>query len=195
MRLTAPPGRYPHGTRAKYTLEGCRCFPCRVASSNYEYARIHNLPATATRSDMQAALRHVRTLQAAGLGVRQIAKAAGIRRQTLREFLRPEIRPRSHHRPAHRRIRRSTVEKLLGVTVRDRADHACVPAARTWEHIDDLRRAGFSKAKIARLLGYRSPALQFRRHRVLVVTARKVRALHHRYLMHRLDRALQNAGA
>jgi hypothetical protein len=31
--------RYPHGTRARYVLAGCRCFPCRVATTNYETER------------------------------------------------------------------------------------------------------------------------------------------------------------
>jgi hypothetical protein len=31
--------RYPHGTHARYVLARCRCFPCRVANSNYEAER------------------------------------------------------------------------------------------------------------------------------------------------------------
>ena len=37
MRAAAAPR--PHGTRAKYLHEGCRCFSCRVANANAETAR------------------------------------------------------------------------------------------------------------------------------------------------------------
>lgn len=32
--------RYAHGTRARYMLGRCRCFPCRVANADYEQARL-----------------------------------------------------------------------------------------------------------------------------------------------------------
>lgn len=173
--------RYPHGTRAKYSLERCRCFQCKVANSNYEYGRIcgkreGTWQPYATSEQIRAVLSHVERLRATGIGVRQIAHAAGVKRGTLREFLVPERRS-LRGRPVRRRIRTRTAERILAVSLRDRAGGSYIPAAKTWCLIDTLRSAGYPKRRLAVMLGYASPALQFRRHRVLVRTARRVARL------------------
>jgi|GEM_PF-1453678 len=47
--------RYPHGTRARYYLGKCKCFPCRLANSDYETAR-----AAARRGPWQKRRLHAR---------------------------------------------------------------------------------------------------------------------------------------
>lgn len=54
-------------------------------------------------------------------------------------------------------------------------------ARPTWERIEWLLAEGFSKARIARELGMKRPALQLNRHRVTVRNAAKVEALWRRY--------------
>ncbi len=180
---TATNERYPHGTRAKHHVERCRCLLCRAANSNYETERQRRKregswqPYTAP-AEIAKALRHIERLRAAGIGLRQIARAAGLNRKVIRELVYPERRPQ-RGRPAHRRPRRESVQKILAVTtgLRDRAGAAFIPAAKTWQLIGILKSAGYPQRRLAFMLGYRAPALQFRKHRLEVRTARKVARL------------------
>ena len=78
-----------HGTRAKYVVEQCRCPDCETANRDYNrdlakahlYGRFHGLiDATPTRV-------HLMALQAAGVGYRAAAKAAGISATTAAKLL------------------------------------------------------------------------------------------------------------
>jgi hypothetical protein len=183
-----------HGTRAKYALDKCRCFPCRLANANYEYERIRGKRAGTWRpfaspTEIRLALAHIEKLRQRGLGLRQIAKVAGVRRQRLMELLNPQRRLR-RGRPATRRVRRETIERVLGVRPDQTADRSLVSAHATWRTIESLVAAGVPKARIARALGYRSPALQLRRDRITARNARRVTAFAAHYWQQRLDRAL-----
>lgn len=173
-------GRYKHGMRAKYTLEGCRCFRCHVANTDYEWTRGRKKregtwQPYATSAQAGEVLRHIERLQAAGIGVRQIARAAGIKRHTLREIIWPELRGR-RGRPVRRRMRVRTAERILAVTNADRAGAAYVPGAKTWQRLEILLAVGYREAQLARMLGSRArhPALQLRKDRVLVRSAKRV---------------------
>lgn len=79
-----------------------------------------------------------------------------------------------------RRIRARTERKILAVTPAMRADRSFVPAVVAWHLINKLLEEGFSKAGLAKLLGYRSPALQLRRNRITARNERRVITLYRR---------------
>jgi len=72
------------------------------------------------------------------------------------------------------RIRQETERRILSVTKDACADGALVDADPTWKKIEKLQDEGFTKSELARRLGYRSPALQFKHTEVLASTASKV---------------------
>lgn len=78
------------------------------------------------------------------------------------------------------RIRARTERKILAVTPAQRADQAKVPAAKAWRLLEQLMIEGYTKRAIAKLLGYRSPALQLRRDRITARNEQRVIALHRR---------------
>lgn len=103
------------------------------------------------------AKRRLRTLSRKGIGYKSVAAASDVGKTLIAWIL------------SGRKtwIRRSTEQRILAVTAAAIADSAFVPAARTWKLVERLRRDhGFSKAELARRLGYKSPALQLGRERV-----------------------------
>lgn len=161
----------PHGTRLRY-LSGCRCVPCRAANSSYESERL----AARKRGEWAGiiaadrARAHLLELSRAGIGRTPVAEASGVSRTIIQEI-------RSGRR---RRIRASTERRILAVDSQARADHSYVPAKKTWQLIRELLDEGFTAADLARRLGYSHPALQFRKTRVLAITAVRVEQLHGR---------------
>lgn len=155
----------PHGTRLRY-ISGCRCLPCRAANSRYECERA----AARRRGEWNGivpadrARRHLRKLSRAGIGRRAVADASDISATIIHEI---GIGRR-------RRIRAGTERQILRVDTSARADHSTVPAGRTWQRIRRLLEEGFSKAELARRLGYKTPALQLNRRQVLAKNAMRV---------------------
>lgn len=101
------------------------------------------------------------SLSRAGVGRRAVAAASDVAKSVI-----VEIRA-----GRKRQIRARTERRILAVTKAMLSDHALVAPGRTFALIELLRDEGFSKAEIARRLGYAKPALQFRPHRM---TARNV---------------------
>lgn len=179
----APDSHRPHGTRAKYAIEGCRCEPCTAANSAYEARRQRAI----ARPDevwlpyvpADRARRHVQRLAAAGVGHKQVAVAAGLGHGTVAKLLYGV--PGRRQRPSQR-IRPATEAAILAVTAGDAAAGARIPAGPTWALLDDLLARGFTKSWLARALGStaKTPALQVGRDLVLASTARAVAELHAR---------------
>lgn len=149
----------PHGDRLRY-MAGCHCAECRAANSRYENER-----QKARRNgdwngvvDAAPARKHIRFLSRRGLGRRAIAAASDIREQTIQTI----------RRGYKTRIRARTLRRILDVTPDLLADHALVRARRLWSCIRRLQEEGYTKTRLAQLLGY-SKALQFRK---TFVTAR-----------------------
>jgi hypothetical protein len=70
-----------HGTHARYVVDRCRCDRCRAATREYERERRARIePAYVSAGP---ARRHVEELRAAGVGLKQVAKAAGLPHGTL----------------------------------------------------------------------------------------------------------------
>jgi hypothetical protein len=161
----------PHGDRLRY-MAGCHCFKCRRANSDYERWRIAARAAGDWNGivDAAPARAHLLKLSRAGVGQWAVCHATDVARSMLHEI-------KNGDRP---RIRARTLRRILAVTPKHRADHSIVPAARLWRLINQLLAEGYTKSALARKLGYKTRAIQFRRHRVLARSVQRVVALHSR---------------
>src|SRR4051812_1680110 len=110
-----------HGTRAKYVLEKCRCEPCTAA--NREYVRASSQRAAPAYVDAGPARRHITELRDAGVGLKTVAKAAGVSHGALSKLVYGET---ARGGKPTKRIRPETMERILAVTPADVADGATV---------------------------------------------------------------------
>jgi len=169
---------YPHGTKARYALNGCRCDECQVARRAYE-AELKNRVEPAYVS-AGPARDHVRELMAAGVGLKRIVKVSGVSQGALWKMMYGKRQPNGVQQPS-KRIRKATADKLLAVTPADVADGGKVDATRTWELIDEMVAAGVPKVRIARLIGQNTGGLQLSRNQVSGRNARAVADVHRRW--------------
>ena len=119
---------------------------------------------------------HLAYLAREGVGLHQVAHVTRVSRSRLVEIARGRAKRKG--RPEVRRLRHATAERILGVGLSDAAPRARVDAAETWRLIEVLLRAGYTKGRLALMLGASRPALQLRADRVTARNARKVRALY-----------------
>lgn len=160
----------PHGTRARYVVDGCRCPRCRAANTEYAWRRNHDPDWQGELIDPTEMVEHLDRLTAAGIGLRQVAAMTGLSRTTLSDL-------RSGR---NRRVRRRTADAVLAVSLADHVSpRALTDSGATNERIEALRAAGMTRTAIAKALGYRTHALQITgRDRVTVRTARRVDVLY-----------------
>jgi len=160
-----------HGDRLRY-MAGCRCNACRRANTNYERDRVVARKAGDWNGIVPAApaRAHLAFLSSQGVGRRAVGAATSIADTVLADII------------AGRQvnIRARTERLILSVTIADAADRALISAKPTWRLLNRLLRDGYSKAEIARQLGYRTPALQLNRDRVTVRNAHDVKCLYDR---------------
>lgn len=161
-RLTVARGTYAHGTHAKYVLEKCRCARCVYANRRYEEQRAKDLAAGLTRTvDAGPVREHVIKLQSQGMGLKRIAKAAGVGGGVMTGLL---YGRRERGTPPCRRIRRTTAEKLLSVKVAPQSPYQVMRGASVlaaWSMIADILELGWPKSWIARhVIGPKARALQ-----------------------------------
>lgn len=157
----------PHGTRAAYTIDGCRCDDCRDASRLYELERRNDpLPRLVSADPARA---HVRELMARGMGFKAVAAAAGVSPSSVSALLYGKL-----GRPPTRRIKPSTAQALLAVDL----DLSVLPggarvdAAATHAAVARLVAAGVPKSRIAERLGVRVLQLRPDQRQVHARTAR-----------------------
>lgn len=160
-----------HGDRLRY-MAGCRCAECRRANTAYETARAMARKAGDWNGIVpaQRARKHMRDLSKAGIGRRQIADAAGVAESIVFKIA----------TGTRANVRARTEKAILAVTVAAAADHAVIDAGPTWKLLDELLSCGYSKAHLARELGYKVPAIQIKRTQCTVRTAHDVKLLHER---------------
>ncbi len=153
----------PHGSRARYVVDRCRCPDCRAANAAYARSRGPGpgkvgpfVPALLARS-------HLRRLADAGLGTRAASEASGVPRSTLQAVL----------DGTQTKLRESTERRILALSACDRLPGAYVPAGPTLARIEELLEADFSRGWVSRQLG----GARIRGDKVTVATAAAVQAL------------------
>lgn len=158
-----------HGDRLRY-LAGCRCADCRRANTAYETARAKARKAGDWNGIVSAAKArdHLAALAKLGVGRRAVGDACDVADSTLSAII--TFRKLS--------IRARTERAILAVTAEAAADRALIPAAETWRYLDSLIADGYSKAELARYLGYKVPALQLGRDKVTVRNAHDVQRMY-----------------
>lgn len=163
-----------HGRRARY-VAGCRCDVCRAANRNYARRRLQ-----AQREgdwnglvDAGPARAHLLSLSRAGVGRRAVAAASDVALSVIAAV-------RSGEKT---QIRARTARRILAVTAAMVSDHAIVGPGRTHQRIKHLvEEEGFTKAELARRLGYARPALQFNRRRMTARNVARVERLYQRLM-------------
>jgi hypothetical protein len=159
----------PHGTRLRY-VAGCKCFQCRRANSDYERERKAARAAGDWNGLVPAerARTHLASLSRRGVGRRAVAAASDICPTVLQDI-------RTGRKA---RIRARTERKILAVTTAMVSDGALVKPGRTFQLIEQLVEEGFTKAELAKRLGYRNGAIQLKRHRMTARNVARVERLH-----------------
>ncbi|HYW57711.1 MAG TPA: hypothetical protein VE934_12165 [Polaromonas sp.] len=160
-----------HGDRLRY-MAGCRCGDCRGANTAYEKQRALARKAGDWNGIVPAARAraHMAELSAVNVGRRTVSDVADVSDTVLADIIAGR----------KTRIRARTERAILAVTPAAAADHALVPAKPTWKLLRELIKDGWSKAELARQMGYTVPALQLSRKQVTVRNAYDVQQLHAR---------------
>jgi hypothetical protein len=165
----------PHGVRAKYVFEKCRCSDC--VEANRVYARQRDRHSRRVRYgiepdvpkfvDATETRDHLAWLRSQGVGLRAVEARSGIGRTALREIIlgrRTRILPR-------------TADAVLGVPRSIARPGALVDSTEARAMVDDLRYLGFRRIAIARALGRADiPASLLKGRPVKRSTADEVRA-------------------
>ncbi|MES1977332.1 MAG: hypothetical protein V4451_04805 [Pseudomonadota bacterium] len=159
----------PHGDRLRY-LAGCKCFDCRRANSAYETARAAARKAGDWNGFVPAekARLHLAALSAVNVGRRAVGHVADVGDTVLMDIISGR----------KKQIRARTERKILAVTAAAASDGALIPAKPSWKLLNELIHDGWPKAELARQLGYKAPALQFRKTQITVRNAYDVEQLH-----------------
>lgn len=96
----------PHGTRTRYSLNGCRCVPCKAANAGQRRHQRAGVRLSVPSGMVRA---HLEQLLADGWGLTELAAHVGYDRSTLRHIL-------SGRRQWTARL---TAEDILSVPVRE----------------------------------------------------------------------------
>ncbi|GGU61935.1 helix-turn-helix domain-containing protein [Streptomyces lavendofoliae] len=166
---------------ARYKLDGCRCYRCGFAVSQYNAARERAIAygTWAPYVDAETVRQHLRNLQACGAGLRSVAAASGVDRKRLQAILtgRPERRtgPQERVRPAL-----ATAVLAVEPTLEVLGAATVINAVGTHRRLQALVYAGWPQHHLAAALGWTDVNFSalLRRQQVTVRTARAVRDLY-----------------
>lgn len=155
-------------SRACY-VAGCDRDECRAANTLYENRR--RMRRTPALVDAAVAREVILTLNARGIGLPTIAELSGLAYTTVWEIRAGERRQVTHR----------TLDRLRNVRMAEVPDGVSVPAGPVKRLLEALRRAGYSSADLARLLGSSAarPKLEYG-DQVTAGTARRVAELYQR---------------
>ena len=177
-----PRARHLHGTRTAYVRDRCRCPGCTAANTavSNRLRRERAYGRWKPFVDAAPSRAHIASLRAAGIGVDQIAKLAGLSPGHLRGL----VYPSGNGRPPFPKIRRETAKRILTVPVRasSRAANSRIDATGTRRRLQALVAIGWAPKWLARELD-RSPTSLRRSmagRSVTARTARRVRELSQR---------------
>jgi transcriptional regulator with XRE-family HTH domain len=168
---------FRHGTYAGYRIHGCRCYPCAAARSDYDDRRNRLIAYGQWKpfTDAEPVRAHVRSLRAAGLGRRRIARLAGVSPSVLNTLLygKPGREPSA-------RVRLRTAAALLALEPESAAlaDHQLVDATGFHRRTRALVAVGFSHAFLARRFGRTLANFLRPTDRVTVLTDRRAREVY-----------------
>jgi hypothetical protein len=167
-----PPDSFAHGTRSRYVSARCRCARCRRANREYGRAR-EGQPYNGLVSTLPAR-KHLQKLARQGVGRRAVADASDVALSIVRAI-------GQGRKPW---CRASTRDALLEITTQARADGALVNATSTRRLLGLLLEEGFTKKRLAALLGSRAktPALQITAKKITAKNALKVKRLYRRLM-------------
>jgi hypothetical protein len=178
--LNAPATGRPHGY-ARYKLDGCRCYTCCFAVSEYNAARDRAIAYGTWQpwTDAAPVREHLLRLRECGLGTRRVAELADIDRKRLQAILtgRPErgTGPQAKCRPA------LTIAVLaIEPTLDNLAPSALISSVGTLRRLQALIAIGWPQAQLAARLGQTAANFSalMRRNTVTVRLTRAVRRLY-----------------
>lgn len=145
-------GLHAHGTYAMYVLDRCRCPACQKARHDYDVARDRanrfGTPLTVPADPVRA---HIATLQASGIGLKQVARLAGVSHSALGKLVYGHPRPDGTRRPPTQRVRQATATKILAINPEpfQLAPRTNVDATGTRRRLQALATLGWSPAALA----------------------------------------------
>jgi hypothetical protein len=138
-----------HGTRAKYTVDKCRCDECRRACAEYERERTARIaPAYVLATPARD---HVRHLMELGMGHKRVAEVSGVTPSVVAALLYGK-KVGDRHRAPTRRIRPETAAALLAVDFAPNGG-AYVDATEMWRQVEEMVAAGIPRTRIAERVG------------------------------------------
>ena len=179
----APDSHRDHGTRAKYTTEGCRCRECRLANREAagERSRLLAYGRWQPWVDAQPVYAHLRYLQSCGMGLRAVAAAAGVDRRRLQAVLTGRA---DRGTGPQEKVRPALAAAVLAVepTLDTLAANALVGATGTTRRLQALVAVGWPQMHVAAEMGWTPTNLTVLMNKpvVMVKTTRLVRDVYAR---------------
>lgn len=147
--------RHEHGTRTAYVLDRCKCRPCLDANNTAERAR-HKAKAfgryDSGRVDAAPVRAHILYLQRCGLGLKRVAKLAGVSNATLGKIIYGDpgkgIKPRA-------RVERHVHDQVLAIrpTLAVLGETVNINGQGTRRRLQALVAIGYSQSYLGRRLG------------------------------------------
>lgn len=170
----------PHGY-ARYKLDGCRCYTCGYAVSQYNAARERAIAYGTWQpwADAEPVRQHLIDLRACGLGLRRIAVLAGVDRKRLQAIL--GGRPERGTGPQEK-VRPELAAAVLAIqpTLDNLGSAVVIAGTGTTRRLQALVAGGWPQARLAARLNQTPGNFGhvITAERVLVRTARAVRDLY-----------------
>lgn len=143
-----------HGTYVKYKLDGCRCYPCGFAESQYNANRERAIAYGTWKPyiDAEPVRAHLRTLSEFGIGWRRAARLAGVPTGVVSKLIYGD---RRRNMAPSRRIRAQNAAALCAVqpVLENLGAAVSVDATGTHRRLHALVAAGWPQGRLAVRLG------------------------------------------
>lgn len=143
-----------HGTYAKYAVDGCRCYPCCQAASNYSCARRRAIAYGKWQPyvDAEPVRQHVRNLGEFGIGWMRLARLAGVPRGTVSKLLYGD--PKRGSAPSKRLLSKNALALLaIEPTLDNMGARVPIDGTGTRRRLQALVAKGWTQSELARRLG------------------------------------------
>jgi hypothetical protein len=149
-----PLANHVHGTHLAYSLDKCRCNPCREAHRiMHRHQERQRLYGRIDYVDPTPAREHVLALQAAGVGLKSQHLATGV---SLSAYGKLIYGYKKNGTPPSKRIRSATRDRIMGLRITDYdrlPDRATVPADGTRRRVQALNYNGWPTSWVANQIG------------------------------------------